>query len=137
MAQAVQVGTILVSGWPPLFDLETEAYSGSWSQVKFLDGAALDRKVRAAGWNFFFIASEARAIFVGATGAKKLGDALTRLLEKLKPQNFNGLEVTGIVRKKFMGFPYTVVSAHSRHLQSSCYLHGLEVRQLYDKGNER
>ena len=134
MAQAVRVGTILVSGWPPLFDLETEAYSGSWSRVKLQDGIALDRKVRAAGWNFFFIASEARTMFVGAIGAKKLGDALNRILIKLKPQNFNSLEVTGIVRKKFMGFPYTVVSAHSRHLQSSCYLHGPEARRLLRRG---
>jgi hypothetical protein len=134
MAQAVRVGTILVSGWPPLFDLETEAYSGSWSRVKRLDGTALDRKVRAAGWNFFFIASEVRTVFVGAIGAKKLGGALDRILIKLKPENFNSLEVTGIVRKKFMGFPYTIVSAHSRHLQSSCYLHGPEARRLLRRG---
>ena len=134
MALAVRVGTILVSGWPPLFDLETEAYSGSWSRVKLLDGTALDRKVRAAGWNFFFIASEVRTIFVGAIGAKKLGNALNRILIKLKPENFNSLEVTGIVRKKFMGFPYTIVSAHSRHLQSSCYLHGPEARRLLRGG---
>jgi hypothetical protein len=134
MAQAVRVGTILVSGWPPLFDLETEAYSGSWSRVKLLDGTALDRKVRAAGWNFFFIASEVRTAFVGAIGAKKLGGALNRILIKLKPENFNSLEVTGIVRKKFMGFPYTIVSAHSRHLQSSCYLHGPEARRLLRRG---
>jgi hypothetical protein len=134
MAQAVRVGTILVSGWPPLFDLETEAYSGSWSRVKRLDGTELDRKVRAAGWNFFFIASEVRTVFVGAIGAKKLGGALDRILIKLKPENFNSLEVTGIVRKKFMGFPYTIVSAHSRHLQSSCYLHGPEARRLLRRG---
>ena len=73
MAQAVRVGTILVSGWPPLFDLETEAYSGSWSRVKLQDGIALDRKVRAAGWNFFFIALRQGRCLWERSGRKSLG----------------------------------------------------------------
>jgi len=45
-------------GWPQLLGLESEPYSGRWSVVKAPDGFALDRKIRAAGWNFFFIASQ-------------------------------------------------------------------------------
>jgi len=53
MPEAVQVGTILMSEWPQLFELETASYSGPWSVVKGLDGFAVDRKIRAAGWSFF------------------------------------------------------------------------------------
>jgi len=56
--QEVHVGTILMPGWPQLLGLESEPYSGRWSVVKAPDGFALDRKIRAAGWNFFFIASQ-------------------------------------------------------------------------------
>jgi len=87
-----------------------------------LDGFALDRKIRASGWNFFFMAAEVRAMFFGALGAKKIQNALKRILGKVKQQHFNSLEVTGIVAKRFLGVPYTVVSAHSRHVQQSCYL---------------
>jgi hypothetical protein len=41
---------------------------------------------------------------------------------KVRSQNFNSLEVTGIAGKRFLGVPYAVVSAHSRHVQQSCYL---------------
>jgi len=125
----VQVGTILMSQWPPLFGLESESYSGHWSVVKTLDGFALDRKIRAAGWNFFFIASEVKVMFLGSLGAKKIEHALHRILGKVSRQHFNGLEVTGIVAKRFLGMPYTIVSAHSRHVQQSCYLDCAEARQ--------
>ncbi len=134
MPQEVQVGTILMSQWPPFLGLRSEAlesapYSGQWSVVKALDGFALDRKIRAAGWNFFFIASEVKVMFLGSLGAKKVQHALHRILGKVSQQHFNGLEVTGIVAKRFLGLPYTVVSAHSRHVQQSCYLDRAEVRQ--------
>jgi len=125
----VQVGTILMSQWPPLFGLESEFYSGHWSVVKALDGFALDRKIRAAGWNFFFIASEVKVMFLGSLGAKKIEHALHRILDKVSRQHFNGLEVTGIVAKRFLGLPYTIVSAHSRHVQQSCYLDSAGARQ--------
>lgn len=132
MPPTVQAGAILIEERPlmtKLFGLESEPYSGSWSLVKVLDGFALDRKVRALGWNFFFMAAEARAMFFGAMGAKKIQRALKRILGKVKQQNFNGLEVTEIVAKRFLGVPYVVVSAHSRHLQQSCCLDSAEVRQ--------
>jgi len=134
MPQEVQVGTILMSQWPPFLGLPSEGlegkpYSGHWSVVKALDGFALDRKIRAAGWNFFFIASEVKVMFLGSLGAKKIQHALHRILGKVSQQHFNGLEVTGIVAKRFLGLPYAIVSAHSRHVQQSCYLDGAEVRQ--------
>jgi hypothetical protein len=134
MPQEVQVGTILMSEWPHFLGLESEGleserYSGHWSVVKAFDGLALDRKIRAAGWNFFFIAAEVKVMFFGALGAKKIQQAVNRILGKVSRQNFNGLEVTGIVAKRFLGLPYAVVSAHSRHVQPTCYLDAPEVRQ--------
>src|SRR6266436_2829068 len=125
MPPTVQVGTILMKEWPrmtQLLGLESEPYAGNWSTVKVLDGFALDRKIHAAGWNFFFMAAEVKVMFFGALRAKKILNALHRILEKVKGQDFNCLEVTGIVAKRFLGVPYTTVSAHSRHIQQSCQL---------------
>jgi hypothetical protein len=130
MPPTVQVGAILIKEQPlmtQLPDLESEPYSGNWSLVKVLDGFALDRKIRAAGWNFFFMAAEVKVIFFGALGAKKIQNALKRILMRVRSQNFNSLEVTGIVAKRFLGVPYAVVSAHSRHVQQSCYLDSVEA----------
>jgi hypothetical protein len=125
MLQTVQVGSILVKEsllMPELLGLELEHYSGNWNLVRTLDGFALDRKIRVVGGNFFFMVREVNALFFGAIGAKKIENALHRIFEKVREKPYNALEVTGIVRKRFLGVPYTLVSAHSRHIQQSCYL---------------
>jgi len=138
MPPTIQAGTILIEDWPlmPQLSLESEPYSGTWSLVKVLDGCALDRKIRASGWNFFFMAVEVKAMFFGALGAKKIEHALKRILGKVKHQHFNGLEVTKIVAKRFLGVPYAIVSAHSRHLQQSCYLDSDQTRRTSQQDTE-
>jgi len=132
MPPTVQVGTILMKEWPgirQLLGLESEPCWKEWSLLKVLDGFALDRKIHTAGWNFFFMAAEVKVMFFGSLGAAKMQNALKRILEKVKQQQFNGLEVTEIVARRFLGVPYVTVSAHSRHMQQSCYLDSAEARQ--------
>jgi len=132
MPTAVHVGTILMKEWagmPENLGLEIEPCSGDWSSIKVLDGFALDRKIHAAGWNFFFMATEVKVMFFGALGAGKMQSALGRILAKVKSQNFNSLEVTAIVARRFFGVPYVTVSAHSRHMQQSCNLDSHEARR--------
>jgi len=139
MPTAIQVGTVLIDDSPLItrfFGLECEACSGSWSVVKLLDGFALDRRIHAAGWNFFFMAAEVKVIFFGALGTTKIQNALQRIMAKVRPQNFNCLEVTGIVAKRFLGIPYATVSAHSRHIQHGWHLDGAEARQLSQRATE-
>jgi hypothetical protein len=132
MPQNVKVGTILMKEWPGMPQLpgfDTEPCFGEWSQVKVLDGFALNRKIHAAGWNFFFMATEVKAMFFGSLAEAKVQSALKRILAKVKPQNFNGLEVTEIAARRFLGVPYVTVSAHSRHMQQSCNLESSEERR--------
>jgi hypothetical protein len=132
MPQNVKVGTILMKEWlgmPQLPGLETEPCSGEWSLVKVMDAFALDRKIHAAGWNFFFMATEVKTMFFGFLGEEKIQSALKRILAKVKLQHFNGLEVTEITARRFLGVPYVTVSAHSRHMQQSCNLDSSEARR--------
>jgi|SRR5579864_4548727 len=132
MTQTIQVGTILMKDWPEatkVLGLQSEPCSEEWGLLKVLDSFTLDRKIHAAGWNFFFMATEVRVTLFGALGAEKILNALKRILAKVKPQHFNGLEVTEIVARRFLGVPYVTVSAHSRHMQQSCYLDSVEARQ--------
>ena len=132
MPAAIQVGAILIEEWPlmtQLFGLNSDPYSGKWSLVRVLDGFALDRKIHAEGWNFFFMATEVKTMFFGALAAKKIQNALKRILGKITAQDFNCIEVTGIVAKRFLGVPYAIVTAHARHIQKSCYLDSPEARR--------
>jgi hypothetical protein len=133
MTANIQVGTILMADRPVMtqaLGLQSEPYSANWSIVDALDGLAMDRKIDAAGWNFFFMAPEVKVMFFGAIGAKRVQNAVLRMLQKVKPLNFNCLEVTAIAAKRFLGVPYTLISAHSRHIQQSCYLDGADGRRI-------
>ena len=127
----IQVGTILMKDLPVISQLlrvESEPCSGNWRRVKDLDGFALDRKIHAAGWNFFFMAAEIKVMFFGGLREKNIENALQHIFGKVKAQDFNCLEVTGIIAKRFLGVPYTTISAHSRHIQQSCQLDDIELR---------
>jgi hypothetical protein len=133
MPSTIQVGTILMKEWPgmpQLIEFETAAGLEEWSMVSVPDRLTLNRKIHAAGWNFFFMAAEVKAMFFGSLGAAKVQSALKRILAKVKQQHFNGLEVTAIVARHFLGVPYVTVSAHSRHMQHSCNLDSAEARQM-------
>ena len=137
MTPKVHVGTVLIEERPRIaqvLGLESEPYSGNWSVIKALDGFSLDRKIHAAGWNFFFMAAEVKVMIFCAIGATKVQSALKRILEKVRRQNFNCFEVTGIVAKRFLGVPYATVSGHSRHVQQSCMLDGVQERQTAQRG---
>lgn len=109
--------------------LQSEPYFRHWSVVRDLDGFALDDRIHAARWNFFFLAGEVKALFFGEVGATKVREALQRISRKVKTQNFNCLEVTGITAQRFIGVRYTTVSAHSRHIQESSQLRDIDQRR--------
>jgi hypothetical protein len=133
MTPSVQVGTVLIGEESPrmakVLALQSEPYFGNWSVLKVHDGFTLDHKIHAARWNFLFMADEIKATFFGAIGAVKIQQALERIARKVKYQNFNCLEVTAIVAKRFLGVPYATVSAHSRHIQEGYRLDSVESRR--------
>ena len=108
--------------------LESDAYSHNWSVLRAINGFSLDRKVREAGWSSFFMAREVQANAFGSIGARSLRAALQRIFSKVRGDDFNCLEVTGIAARNLFGIPYVVLSAHSRHIQKGFRL---------DHANER
>ena len=84
MTATVQVGTILMEDRPIIakaLGLQSEPYSANWGVIKALDGLAVDRKIHAAGWNFFFMAAEVKVMFFGAIRVEGIQNALRRMLE--------------------------------------------------------
>jgi len=125
MAATVQVGTLLIEDRPLIMralDLESESYSGPWGVLQSFTSSSLEQKLRSAGWNCFFMAAEVKATVFGARAAKSVRRALKQIFVKVRKPDFNCLEVTKIVEGRFLGMPYTTVSAHSRHIQQGCLL---------------
>ncbi len=120
----MKVGTIL----PQSLRVETELYSQGWEIIKNSDADAVDRDIRRADWNFFFLAASIHATALGYRGERTVRRAMERILAKAEPSKFNCLEITEVSAKQFLGFPYVHVSAHSRHIQKSPLLQGLAER---------
>jgi hypothetical protein len=99
--------------------------------IRAVNGFSLDRKVRAAGWNSFFMAGTITASALGSIKESSVRSALRQIFSKIRGDHFNCLEVTGIVERHFLGVPYVTVSAHSRHIQQS---HLLEHPRAWQVG---
>jgi hypothetical protein len=120
MPQNVKVDTIPMKEWPgmpQLHGLKPEPCFGEWSLAKMMDAFAMDRKIHAAGWNFFFMATEVNTMFLGFLGEEEVQSALKWILAKVKLQNFNGLKVTDITARRFLRDRFRAFSTHATELQ--------------------
>ena len=139
MPSSIQIGSILIKEQPFMSErlgLQSDSYSQNWSVVRAVNGFSLDRRVRAAGWNSFFMAPEVQASAFGSIRAGSLRAALQRIFSKVRAQHFNCLEVTGIVARDLLGIPYVVVSAHSRHIQKGLRLNHPHERRAAQSAAE-
>lgn len=116
-AHAIIPGAVLVEGntfLPDSLWLESDSNGGGWSRVRnHPDGGQLGKALAAAGWSFFFMAGGIRKISFGLDGAMK------RLIEAVKLQKCNCLEIDNVGAHSFLGMQYVSVSAHARHIQKS------------------
>jgi hypothetical protein len=128
MADKIKTGSILIEDGtflPTGVQFESEPYTPGWRLVKDLDGCGLDRKIRAARWNFFCLAGEIEATVFGLDEEKMVRRAIERILANPKTQTFNSLEITRVTSvgsERFPAIHYLTVSAHSRHFQESLIL---------------
>ncbi len=120
----MQTGTLL----PESSNIKLEPYSPGWSTIKDSDSDLVDRNLRKAGWSFFFLAANIQAMGWGSWGERAIRRAVNHVLARAKPSGFNCLEITELSARRFLGFPYVHLSAHSRHVQKGSVLQELAER---------
>ena len=64
----MKVGNII----PQSLRVETEPYSHGWEIIKNSDADPVDRDIRRADWNFFFLAANMQATALGCWRARTL-----------------------------------------------------------------
>jgi hypothetical protein len=117
-------GTILIREntlLPAGLAIESEVFLAGWRVVKNLDGSALAQNIEGANWNFFYLAGEIRATALGRDRSGTFRKAVKRVLAKQEEQ-FNSVEITRVVSKRFLGIPFMNVVAHTRHIQQAIRL---------------
>ncbi len=131
LGDTIRAGTVLVKEgtFLPALQIESEPCVPGWRLVKDLNGYALDRKVREAGWTFFFQAGEIRTIALGTEEQSMVRRAIKRIVANPRSKQFNSLEITRVASKRFLGLPYMSVGVHSRHIQEGLILFSAEPIQ--------
>jgi hypothetical protein len=139
MSNTIQAGTVLVQHSVLLNSLGTKAdiYSDQWCSLNTQESAELDGKIRAMGWNLFFMAEELRTMVPAWGGEKSIRTGVKRLLARTRAQQFNCMQLSNILRERFLGIPFVSVTAHARHLQKGAQMESLAQRTLDVNGSKR
>jgi hypothetical protein len=119
VASSIKTGAVMIREGvllPECAHIETLSYSAGWRSVVDGDSFAIDRKLRAAGWQFFFVAGELKVIQPG-WGASTIRKGVDRILAKGGKRNLNSMEITQVGAARFLGIPYVSIRAISYHIQ--------------------
>ncbi len=138
ISNTIQSGTILVQQSTLLrsVGMQGENYSDQWSSLGTNESAGLDQKLRNAGWNFFFLADELRTVVPPWGGEETLRAGVKRLLARTGAQQFNCMQVSNILRERFLGIPFVSVVAHARHVQQGNRMESFEQRTAKGNGSK-
>jgi hypothetical protein len=81
--------------------------------VKDTMAAALDLKVRNAGWHFMWLEDACARIGVGRTATAAIDQAITRALDRIKDR-FNAAELQSVSVSKYLGFRVAKITLYAR-----------------------
>lgn len=130
MTDRVRMGTMLVADnteMPATLVVGTQHYSAGWSSITGSTSAQLGREIENAGWTFFYMAGEIRKTGFGFNDQSPTARAVAHVIDAVRGEKCNCLEITQIRRRSFLGLSYTSLVAHARHIQRS--------RSFYDLSN--
>jgi len=136
MPDTIKTGTILIKDGtllPDALQIESEPCATGWRIVKNIDASGLGRKIHEAGWSFFCVAGEVKGTILGFDGQVAVRRAVKRILANLKLERVNGLEITRVEVKRFLGLSCASVCAHSRHIQENPILLRAKDHQEWDR----
>jgi hypothetical protein len=106
---------------PRGLDLTQKHFSEGWLSVEETTSAALDAKVRDAGWNFMWLKDVCSGIAVARTESMATAKAFSRALNSVK-RAFNAAEFDALKVSKYPGFYVVKVTLYAHHIQQEPFL---------------
>jgi hypothetical protein len=92
-----------------------------WMSVEDTTAAALDTKVRNAGWHFMWLMEAYSCRGIGRTAESARRRAITLALSKVK-KRFNAAELGLVTFTKYPGFQVARIILHTRQIQQHASL---------------
>ncbi len=93
-----------------------EQFCDKWMTVEDMTAAALDLKVRKAGWNFVWLVDPHSCVAFGRTAASAKNNAMQLALKQVE-QRFNTAELCFVKVTKYLGFSVARVTLSVRQIQ--------------------
>jgi hypothetical protein len=129
MKETMERGTILVEEgtlMPDSLLVSTKPYGAGWSSVDNLTRSQLGAGLEAAQWTFFYMAGEIQATAFGFDEPSRMRRAVRKVIQAVKLQHCNCLELTQVRSRSFWGLPSVKIVAHARQIQRSrCFHEGV------------
>lgn len=101
---------------PEGLELAQKHFSEEWMSVEETTSAALDLKVRSAGWNFIWLKEVCSRLAVAQTETVAVTRAIARALKTIK-SGFNAAEFDSLRVLRFPGFRVAKVTLRARQIQ--------------------
>jgi len=124
----LRAGCVLPDG----LDLIQEQFCRTWMSVKDTMAAALDLKVRNAGWHFMWLEDAYARFGVGRTATAAIDQAIARALDRIKDR-FNAAELDSVSVSNYLGFRVAKITLYARQIQlqtSLSLVDEMTIRQL-------
>ena len=109
MKETIELGTILVEEgtlMPDSLLVSTKPYGAGWSSVENLTRGQLGAGLEAAQWTFFYMAGKVQRTAFGFDEPSRTRRAARKVIQAVKLQHCNCLEITQLHRKSFWGCPF-------------------------------
>jgi hypothetical protein len=106
---------------PDGINLGQEQFCERWMSVDDAMSAALDVRIRNAGWQFMWFGGAYRCRGFGRTEESAVSRATILALNQLQSY-FNAAELDAVRVTKYLGFQVAKVSLHARRIQQQASL---------------
>ena len=126
MTETIHVGTLLLADGTALPEaalIGTQKYAKGWSSITSTTRFQLAKEIEKGGWTFFYMAGQIHARGFGFDDRSRTDRAIVNLIEAVKREKCNCLEITQIERRSFLGMRYTNLIARARHIQEGRTFH--------------
>ena len=131
---AINRGSLLLAEGTQLPEsvlFESAPYTPGWRLLKNVNLQGLKERIAPRGWHVLFIATELETTVYGWNKETTIRKAIKRITAQSKAAKYNCVEIMQVEARRFLGFPFVRITAHSRQIQEAGTLTGGRARISY------